>query len=111
MADKIFVDGLFAKEANEKVKHFIPARLSFKVAEFIPFLNAHAVNGYVNVDIKIGKSGKMYAELDTWQPNKKVEEVKGQIDSIFTPEEKARIDADKQMGSGKEEIIASDIPF
>lgn len=103
MADKIFVDGVFAKK-KEKSPAFIITSISVKVADFIPFLEKHRNNaGYVNFDVLLSQKGTQYCQLDTWQPtkDKASEEVKNQsklneIDIIDYPEEK---------------INADDIPF
>jgi len=65
--DKVFVDGLIVKR-HENAPDYVLCNLSIKVEELIPFLQQHASNGWVNVQCKQGKSGKLYAELDTWKP-------------------------------------------
>jgi hypothetical protein len=51
---------------------FIKGNLSFKVADFVAFLENHQNGaGYVNVVIKDSKSGKTYFELDTWEPTQR----------------------------------------
>ena len=68
MADKIFVKGLYAKELGN-APDFIKARFSVKVKDFYEFMKANEKNGWLNIDIKESKDGKMYAELDTWEPD------------------------------------------
>ena len=58
------------KEPRAKAPDYVKGSLSIKVEEFIPFLQEHAKNGWVNINLKEAKSGKFYAELDTWVPNK-----------------------------------------
>jgi len=65
--DKIFVDGLIAKR-NDRAPDFVLCSLSFKVDEIKAWLDTHNKNGWVNVSVKRGQSGKVYAELDTWEP-------------------------------------------
>jgi len=67
MNDKIFVDGLIVKR-NEKAPEFVVCSLSAKVDELVAFLQQHESNGWVNIQVKVAKSGKYYAELDTWKP-------------------------------------------
>lgn len=67
MADAIFVDGMIVKR-RDNAPEFVVANLSVKVAELVPFLEQNQKNGWVNIDVKVGKSGKLYASLDTWQP-------------------------------------------
>lgn len=65
--NKVFVDGLIVKR-HEKAPDFVVCNLSVKVAELVPFLEQNQSNGWVNVQVKQAKSGKYYAELDTWKP-------------------------------------------
>jgi hypothetical protein len=53
---------------HERAPDFVTANLSIKVDELIPFLQQHVKAGWVNVQLKVSKGGKHYAELDTWQP-------------------------------------------
>jgi hypothetical protein len=75
--EKIFVNGLIVKR-NEKAPTWIIASLSFKVDEFKQFLDTHNNNGWINVDVKIGKSGKMYAELNTYKRDETMTAIKQQ---------------------------------
>lgn len=67
MSDKIYVDGLFIKKGKFGTK------VGVRVDEFSRWLLEHQEEGndFVNIEIKESKDGqKMYAELDTWKPNK-----------------------------------------
>lgn len=68
--EKTFTEGLrFSLPTN--APDFIKGKLSFQVEEFIAFLKKHETNGgWVNVDLKVSKAGKPYAELNTWKPEK-----------------------------------------
>ena len=68
MSEKQFVNGLIVKR-NDKAPDFVLCSLSMKVDELVQFLQANNNGGWVNVDCKRGKSGKMYAEVNTWKPN------------------------------------------
>ena len=70
MADTIFVDGMIVKR-KPKAPDFVKCSLSFKMADFIKFARANHNDGWLNVDIKLSKGGKLYAELDTWKPDKR----------------------------------------
>ena len=67
MSDMIFCDGLIVKR-RDNAPEFVVANLSIKVDEFTVFLDEHRAEGWVNIDIKISKGGKMYASLDQWRP-------------------------------------------
>jgi hypothetical protein len=70
MSDKIFVDGMIVKR-RENAPDFVVASLSIKAREMLEFMKAHHKDGWLNIDIKTARSGKMYAELDTWEPTQK----------------------------------------
>ncbi len=63
----VFPDGLIVKR-RDNAPDFVICNLSVKVEELIPFLQANAKEGWVNLDVKRSKAGKLYAALDTWQP-------------------------------------------
>ena len=66
--DKTFVDGLIVKR-HPNAPDFVKASLSFKMEEFTAFARQHHKDKWLNVQIKESKGGKLYAELDTWEPN------------------------------------------
>lgn len=70
MSDIVFADGLIVKMPSEKAPDFVMGKLSVKLEEFIPFLQNNAKDGWVNLDLLIGKSGKPYAKLDDFKPKK-----------------------------------------
>jgi len=70
MSEKIFIDGMIVKNAKPS---FVKCRLSFKVDKFGAFLLQHEKDGWVNIDVKESKNGKLYAELDTWKKDQKQE--------------------------------------
>jgi hypothetical protein len=72
--DKIFADGFIVKR-RENAPDFVVANVSIKVDEFGKFVKANAKDGWINLDVKTAQSGKMYAELNTWQPDEKVQKV------------------------------------
>lgn len=58
---------MIAKKPHENAPDFVKLNLSFKVDEFSAFLQAHVKgDGWANVVVKEGKSGKWYGELDQW---------------------------------------------
>jgi hypothetical protein len=68
--EPIFADGMSFKR-NEKAPDYVIGQMSFKVEEAINFLKANSKNGWVNVDIKRGRSGKEYVQLSTYEPKPK----------------------------------------
>ena len=77
MADVIFTDGMICKEHKFQDGGTI-TKLSFKVDEFIQFLQKHNDNGWVNAIVaKSQQSGKMYGKLDTWKPKQQEPQQQG----------------------------------
>ena len=68
--EKIFADGFRFEKPREGSPEFVKGRLSIKAPEAIIFLQKHQNNGgWVNIDLKKSAGGKLYLELNTWQPN------------------------------------------
>ena len=65
--EKVFVDGMIVKR-RDNAPDFVICNLSLKGAELVEFMRQHQKDGWVNVQVKRSKGGKLYAELDTWQP-------------------------------------------
>jgi hypothetical protein len=69
--EKQFATGMRVSLPRQGAPSFVMGSLNIKVSDFIEFLKKHEKNnGYVDIDLKIGKSGSPYAELNTWTPNK-----------------------------------------
>jgi hypothetical protein len=73
MTDKQFVNGMIVKR-GDNAPDYVLANLSIKRGELIEFLSQQATD-WVNVSLKRAKSGKCYAELDTWKPAEKLADV------------------------------------
>lgn len=110
MADNIFVDGMIAKKPHEKAPDFVKANLSVKLGDFIRFADPHKKNGWVNIVIKEGRSGKYYAELDTYEP-KKPDPSTGEVAPEELPETLETPDTTTSQGVNGEQIDLNDIPF
>ena len=65
--EKIYANGFLFKR-NDNAPDFVIGKQAIKVDEAVAFLQANQNNGWVNLDIKLGQSGKYYLELDTWKP-------------------------------------------
>ncbi len=66
--EKVFADGFIFK-MNPNSPEFVVGSLSLKADDAIAFIRERQSKGWVNLNIKIAKSGKPYVELDTWKPN------------------------------------------
>ena len=72
---KIFIDGLYSNEVDEKAPEWVLGKGSINVAKLGKFLaeNAnYAVNGYLDYSILRSKSGGRYVELDLYKFNNPV---------------------------------------
>ena len=74
--EAIWPAGIIFKKPREGAPDYIKGQLSFKVDEACAFLQEHVNNGWVNIDIKKSKEGKMYLQLNTW---KKEEKASGEL--------------------------------
>lgn len=86
MSEKIFVAGMRFSLPSEKAPEYVKGSMSIKVSEFIEFAEKNKTKeDWLNINLKIGKSGKGYAELNTWKPTKQQEEKSEEInlDEIF----------------------------
>ena len=86
MADKVFADGLIVKR-HLAAPEWATCKLSVKVDEFIAFLNQNQDNGWVNIEVNRGQTGKYYAALDTWKPNTQTHPQQPQQDRTFPDDE------------------------
>jgi hypothetical protein len=71
--DKIFVNGIVVKR-SDNAPEYVLANLSIKRTDLIEFLRQQD-SDWLNVALKRAKSGKCYAELDTWKPTEKLADV------------------------------------
>ena len=62
-----FVNGMIAKR-QDNAPDFVLCNLSLKVDDLISFMQQHNNNGWVNIDVKRSKAGKVFAALNTWKP-------------------------------------------
>lgn len=71
--EKEFVDGLFVNAPREGAPDFVKAKISIKRVELGKWLQQKE-GEWINLDVKVAKSGKWYSEVDNWKP-------KGQTDT------------------------------
>lgn len=66
--ETIFADGMSVKKPHENAPEFIKLNISFKVDDFIKFLETYKnESGWVNVDLKKSKAGKLYCQLNNYK--------------------------------------------
>ncbi len=69
MSDKKFIDGLLVKQPRDGAPEYVIAQLSMKREELITWLQQQD-GEWINADIKVAQSGKWYAQVDTWKPDR-----------------------------------------
>ena len=70
MGENIFASGIMFKLPRDNAPDFVKGSLSINLKDFIAWAEQHQENGWVNIDLKVGRSGKPYAELNVWKPEK-----------------------------------------
>ena len=73
MSDKVFVTGMVVKR-SDNAPEYVLANLSIRIDDLVQFLRQQE-GEWVNVVLKRAKSGKYYAEVDTWKPPQKLTDV------------------------------------
>lgn len=63
-----FPDGLIYKLPREGAPDFVKGSLSLKRADLVKWLSGKS-DEWINLDLKVGKSGKAYAAINTWKPD------------------------------------------
>ena len=66
----IFADGFIARRRDD-AQNFLITKLSLKVSEALEFIKKHEKDGWLNLEVKRGRSGGLYVALDTYDPQKK----------------------------------------
>lgn len=107
--ETIFTDGLIFKKPREGAPDFIKGNMSFKVNDFIAFLQKHNNNGWVNVDLKVSKGGKLYTQLNDWKLKEENSE-SGTISQKST-ENTAQGQIEGNYSYPTDDINPEDIPF
>jgi len=67
MSEPEFVNGLIFKLPRDGAPDFVKGSLSIKVEEMITFLSSKKTD-WVNIDLKVSKAGKAYAQVNTFVP-------------------------------------------
>ena len=70
--DKVFVSGVYPRKRSENAPEWLIGGFGVNVEQLGAWLVEHAdkadARGFLNIAMKVGKSGKAYAEIDTWKP-------------------------------------------
>ncbi len=65
--ERTFADGFIFKR-RENAPEWVIGNISVKVDDAITFLKNNEKKGWVNLNVKRGRSGNPYIELDTYEP-------------------------------------------
>ena len=72
-SEKVFTEGMIVKPGPGEQAPWVQAKVSIKLDEFGPWVAARKKadpdSEWMNIEIKEGRSGKWYAELNTWKPS------------------------------------------
>lgn len=69
MADIEFVSELIVKPPREGAPDYVKCSISFRRAELREWLDQRT-DEWINIVVKEARSGKWYASVDNWKPNK-----------------------------------------
>jgi len=68
-----YAQGLYFNEPSEKAPDFVLGSISVKPGEFANWMKDNAESkddkGYLRLDVKRSKGGKVYVALSTWKPD------------------------------------------
>lgn len=67
MSDIEFVDGLMVKAPHERAPDFVKCSISIKRKDLGNWLRGKSED-WINLDVKVAKSGKWYASVSTYKP-------------------------------------------
>lgn len=73
MPENIFAEGVSYFAPGPKAPDYIKGTLAFNVSKFIEFMDQHAVNNWLKVDIKESQKGNIYLSLNLYKPKEKTE--------------------------------------
>ena len=107
MDDIKFADGIYFKEPHQNAPDFVKGKLSIQKQKLMAWLEGMDAGdeGYINLDIKVAKSGKLYIAVDNWKPNnqQQAQQQKPQL----TPQQQEQMDTRIE----EDPIIDDDVPF
>jgi len=109
--ETIFTDGLVFRMPSEKAPDFILLSMAVKAHKFFQWCQEHQdERGWVNITIKRSQKGTIYADLDTWKPEKKTD-YETQADKQFEQVAQTLTDEQKANMTVDEVADLSDVPF
>ena len=81
---KIFVDGMIFDRPNEKAPEWVKGKISINTKNFAEWLKQYSTKEWLNIDLKLSQNtGKLYLELNTYEPKQVIPEVNKTISEHF----------------------------
>ena len=77
-----FPNGVIFKLPRQGAPDYVKGSISIKRAELIQWLNGKS-DEWINLDLKVGKSGKAFASVNNWKPEGQAKSKMGNIESNF----------------------------
>lgn len=71
--EALFLNGLIFKMPRENAPDFIKGSLSIKREEMIQALS-ELDDDWINLDLKVSRQGKSYAQINEWKPSNQQEQ-------------------------------------
>ena len=100
--EKKFAEGLYFNEPREGSPEWILGSISVEPKRFTECMRANydPNEKYLKIDFKMGKSGKPYAEINTWKPTQG-----------HNPADKPPQQQQSPSQGNKQDTFQDDIPF
>ncbi len=108
MSDKKFIDGLLVKAPRGNAPDYVVGHLSLKREELIAWLQQQD-GEWINVDLKIANSGKWYAQVDDWKPDRQRGGGGGRQQQA--PRQQSQRPQQPQQQAPVDDFADDDIPF
>lgn len=91
--ENIFADGIFAEKPSDKAPSFLKAKVSINVDQLIPFISKHKNGaGYVNLDLKESKGGKLYFSLNEYKKGTLKDPNEAEMPPVINLEEEVKVE-------------------
>jgi hypothetical protein len=88
MADNTnkYPEGMFVDNPPTNAPSYLKAKVSVNVEKFLLWARQNVnAKGYINIDVKESKDGKLYLSVNTWQ--KPATETEGPVEAIDLPDD------------------------
>jgi hypothetical protein len=105
MSEIKFADGINFKFPSQNMPDFIKGTISIKAKEALIFIEENQDNGWLNIDVKESKAGKLYCSLNTYNRDRQNNN-QGQQQNEYNPKTDP-----KYKNQSRTNEFGDDIPF